>query len=149
MITFNNNAILSLRIALSQASVYPGTDKMASKFALTAATFLSVAQQYMATSGTAPQGSMQYRQMQGALTPAFSALNQICINPFGDRSVPDLRELSHASLVLKGHVELAIKSTGNTGFKVPGGIETWIADIIDLLEMAGFVIEFDMTDSRV
>lgn len=150
MIILNEQAIVAMRLAISQASLYPGTDKAAAKFSLVASVFLAVACEFVDdTKNKIPQGSMVYRDFQTSVSQLSRTLDRMTRSPFDPRVIDEelvqnYRQMLKIAPLFRG----ILICTGQKGFKVPAAIGDWISDINTLLELSGIVIEIDMTDNR-
>lgn len=148
MIPLSNIDLITLRIAVSHASLYQGSDKVASKFTLVVGAFASIAYQHGLNLPTNPAGSQTARRIEDMFINKISPLiDQLCSNPFdSSKSIihiyANMQKLSNAIIDL-------IKYTGNKGFIVPAGAEDWIGDLLQMLEMFGILVEIDMADNRV
>lgn len=149
MIPLNDQAIVALRLAISQVSLYQGADKLNAKFALVTSTFVAIACDYMASQTSLPTGSIVYRDFQSAVAEAARTLDRMTRNPFDPRVMDEeLVDNYRISLKLGKCITRMLASTGQKGFKISAPAGDWIADIIVLLELTGFFIEIDMTDNR-
>lgn len=150
MITLNNQAIVAMRLAISQASLYPGSDKATAKFALVSSVFLALAFEYVAdTKNKISQASMVYRDFQTSATQLSRILDRMTRSPFDPRVIDEeLVQNYQQMLKVKKLFSSVIACTGHQGYKIPAAVGDWISDIATLLELSGIVIEIDMTDGR-